>query len=304
MPPWTSSSGTAYRKCRTPPRDSTKPGAGRPANWSAPCGGLPPSYGARKSKPRWTPMGWPRDTGSSRTGLLACLCVTRACGQARRPVLHRLARLPLAAGEIRELLRCAAVGDTRLTKRDGSAPGGGVVDIDIGRQSQLHALGEAVRHHVIHAAMAADFFRHLADSLPQRGLVFLLIQIERFEGFAPRPIDVDARRIIAEDALGAGDQVDAVVGLRAADVVLELDHAALHGADQADVEIAFLVDFLPARVAGVERFEGFAPRPIDVDARRIIAEDALGAGDQVDAVVGLRAADVVLQLDHAARSEE
>src|ERR1035437_8712341 len=288
MPPWTSSSGTAYRKCRTPPRDSTKPGAGRPANWSAPCGGLPPSYGARKSKPRWTPMGWPRDTGSSRTGLLACL--------------------PLAAGEIRELLRCAAVGDTRLTKRDGSAPGGGVVDIDIGRQSQLHALGEAVRHHVIHAAMAADFFRHLADSLPQRGLVFLLIQVERFEGFAPRPIDVDARRIIAEDALGAGDQVDAVVGLRAADVVLELDHAALHGADQADVEIAFLVDFLPARVAGVELLLAVLLQPGRNGTHRDQGVEAVAAVDvhvvrhRTEAVGGVEVAVAVEVLGAAPKS--
>src|SRR5450756_876111 len=88
---------------------------------------------------------------------------------------YRLARLPLAAREIRKLLRRAAIGDTGLAEGDGSAPGRGVVDIDIGRQSQLHALGETVRHDEIHAAMAADFLRHVADSLPQGGLVFLLV---------------------------------------------------------------------------------------------------------------------------------
>ena len=51
-PPWTSSSATAYRKCRTPPRDSTKPGGGRPARWCARCAAPPPSYAPRKSKPR------------------------------------------------------------------------------------------------------------------------------------------------------------------------------------------------------------------------------------------------------------
>src|SRR4051812_5380515 len=45
-------------------------------------------------------------------------------------VLHGLARLPLAAGEIGELLGRAAVGDTGLAQRAGGAPGRGIVDVD------------------------------------------------------------------------------------------------------------------------------------------------------------------------------
>src|SRR6266702_69513 len=83
-------------------------------------------------------------------------------------------------------------------------------------------------------------------------LVFLLICVERLEGLAFGAVDVDARRIVAEDPLAAGDEVDAVVRLGAADVMLQLDHAALHGADEADIEVAFLVDLLLARIAGGE----------------------------------------------------
>src|ERR1039458_3087309 len=107
----------------------------------------------------------------SRTGLLACPTAFPASA----PYLHRLPCLPLAAREIRELLRRAAIGHASLAERDGSAPGRRVVDVNIRWQSQLHALRQAVRHRVIHAAMAADFLRHLAHLLPQRGLVFLFV---------------------------------------------------------------------------------------------------------------------------------
>jgi hypothetical protein len=63
--------------------------------------------------------------------------------------------------------------------------------------------------------------------------VFGLEFVDRLPAMiGPGTIEVDARRIVLEDPLGALDTVDPTVRPRAADVVLEEDDATLGGADE------------------------------------------------------------------------
>src|SRR5688572_30817048 len=143
----------------------------------------------------------------------------------KRPLLdrNRFARLlPAAACEVGELDRCGAFCDGDLADRSRSAPGGGVVDVHVGDESFAYALDEAVAHYVIHPAVAAKLTCSVAHLLPQIMLVLRLILVDilplmvRFCRF-----EIDTRGIVAIDAFRSLDEVDAVVGPRACDIVLD-----------------------------------------------------------------------------------
>ena len=90
----------------------------------------------------------------------------------------------------------------------------GVVHVHVGDGSFAHALYQTIRHHEVHAAVAAELAGKLAGVLPVLVFEARLVRVDRAEFLSRRAFQVNARRIIAENALGAGDQVDAVVGLR------------------------------------------------------------------------------------------
>src|SRR5688572_6728399 len=76
-----------------------------------------------------------------------------------------------------------------------------------------------------------------------------LVFIDRGPAIVLAPaLDVDARRIVLEDAPGAFDAVDAAVGSGTRYVVLEPDGAAARGLDQRGIEIATDVLLAPARI--------------------------------------------------------
>src|SRR5262245_24746872 len=58
-------------------------------------------------------------------------------------------------------------------------------------------------------------------------------------------VEVDAWRVVLEDALRSLHAVDAAVGTGAGHVVLEQDHASLRGPDERSIEIAIDVLLLP-----------------------------------------------------------
>src|SRR5947207_390289 len=92
------------------------------------------------------------------------------------PRLHAL--LPAAAGEIRERYGGAAARNRLLTQGAGRAPGSGVVDVDIGRDSLADALYQTIRHDEVHAAVAAEFARQLAGFLPELVLEARLVRVD------------------------------------------------------------------------------------------------------------------------------
>ena len=96
--------------------------------------------------------------------------------------------------------------------------------------------------------MAAQLTRQLADLLPVLVLEARLVGVDGAEFFLGGTVQENARRIVAEDPLGSGDQVDAVVGLRSCDVVLERDHPAPGRLNQARVEIAAAIHLFLARI--------------------------------------------------------
>jgi hypothetical protein len=101
--------------------------------------------------------------------------------------------------------------------------------------------------------VAAELARDLALLFPER--IFILL----FEGVdgGPRlvallPLEVDARRIVGEDSQGASNGIDAVVGMRIGDVVLEGDGEAIGCFDERRVEVAGDVLFRLTGIAGLE----------------------------------------------------
>src|ERR1022692_2461001 len=160
--------------------------------------------------------------------------------------------LPSPPREIRELHGGAAGRYRLLAQRPGGAPGRGIVHIDIRRPAFADGLYQAPGHHEIHAVVAAQFAGQLAGLLPKRMLELLLVWVERSELLLTRAVQVNPRRVVAEDALGPGNQIDAVVGLRAGGVVLQGDQPALDGPDQTAVEIALAIDLLLPRIVGRE----------------------------------------------------
>ena len=98
--------------------------------------------------------------------------------------------------------------------------------------------------------MAAGLARHLAFFLPERRLVLRLVLVERRPVVAlALTVKEKARRVVAEDALRALNQVDAVVRARRADVVLQHDGAPAGSLYHAGVVIAAPIDLFPLRVA-------------------------------------------------------
>ena len=165
----------------------------------------------------------------------------------------RLQALQASPGEVGEPHGRAARGHRHLAEGRRSAPGRGVVDVHVGGQAAAHAVDETPAHHVVHASVAA-LLRRLPELGPQRVFVLLLPLLEaRPLVFARVAVEEDARRVTAEDALGARHEVDAVVGPRVRDVVLEQDGAALGGLEQARVHVAAVVLLLPLRVSGGNR---------------------------------------------------
>src|ERR1700733_244126 len=91
---------------------------------------------------------------------------------------------------------------------------------------------------------------HRALFSPEWTLVLLLILVESRPIFlAPLSVQVDARRIISKDALGAANHIDPAVGLRIGNIVLECDHQARCSLDQGRIQVSSYVLFLPLGVA-------------------------------------------------------
>ena len=79
----------------------------------------------------------------------------------------------------------------------------------------------------------------LADAGPERMGVLGLEVVDRLESLAALlAVEVDARRIVLEDALGAANRVEAVVRGRRGDGVLQQNGLAAHRLDQRGVDVA------------------------------------------------------------------
>ena len=87
---------------------------------------------------------------------------------------------------------------------------------------------------------------------PERMLV-LLVVVDGAPGFVLiHAVDVDARGIVFEDGLGARDLVDAAVGMRRGNGVLDGDGEAGGGFDERGVEVAVRIAFFLARIVWLE----------------------------------------------------
>src|ERR1035437_5657085 len=196
----------------------------------------------------------PNLAGSTMTWAAPADASSKAMARGRIPFHYRTPNsagvLPAPAGEIRKRHGRAAFGHGCLAQRARGAPRRGVVDVDVRRDAFADRLDQTVRHHKIHAAVAAQLPRQLADLLPVWMLEPRLVGIDRSKFFLGGTVQEDARRIVAEDALGSGDQVNAVVRLRSGDVVLESDHPALGRLDEAHVEIAAAIHLFLTRIIG------------------------------------------------------
>jgi len=131
--------------------------------------------------------------------------------------------LPFAAGEVGDFDGSVSLGDGFDAEWADGRPGRGVVDVHVRWEAFAQALEEAIDHDEIHAAMAADFLGDFSLARPERMLVLL----EVVDG-APRlifvhAVDVDAGWVVLEDGFGSGDLVDAAVGVRRGDGVLDAD---------------------------------------------------------------------------------
>jgi len=75
-----------------------------------------------------------------------------------------------------------------LAQWSGRAPGGGIVNIDVGHKPSLQAIHQAVIHYVIHSAVAAHLARQLSGLLPEGMLVLLPKCVDSFPVFFFRTI--------------------------------------------------------------------------------------------------------------------
>src|SRR5699024_5316721 len=145
---------------------------------------------------------------------------------------------PPASGEVGDLH--GAPGAQRLPGQGhGGAPGGGVVDVDIGDEAQPHALHRAVDEHVVHSAVPAVVLRIVADVLPQPVVVLVQVRLGVGPGvvFVVR-LDVDPGRVVLQESPRSAEGVDPAVRTRRADVVLGPDQSAFLGADHAGDPVA------------------------------------------------------------------
>ena len=125
------------------------------------------------------------------------------------------------------------------------------IDVHVEGQAVAQAVNQAVVHHEVHAAVAADLLGYLADFLVNRVHVFIhesLAGCLRYEAVGAEVLVVghlvraDVLRLESEaldgvligEALGTGQLVLAVVGAGSHDVVVNLDHLAVGGAEEGD----------------------------------------------------------------------
>ena len=106
------------------------------------------------------------------------------------------------------------------------------------------ALDQAEAHDVVHAAVATELAGQFPLTLPERVLV-LLVDLGADKVLAAfLTLDIEARRVVHEDSPAPLNDVQAGVGARQRDRVLEDNRAALRGLDQAGVHVAAGVGFL------------------------------------------------------------
>src|SRR5262249_5315657 len=111
--------------------------------------------------------------------------------------------IPTTTRKIGKFLRSAMGRYRRFAQGRRRTPGSGVINIDVGSETTLQAIHQAVIHHVVHAPVAAGFSCHLTGFLPQRMFVFLQEGIDRLPLFSLLAIHKHPWRIVCERALGA-----------------------------------------------------------------------------------------------------
>jgi hypothetical protein len=172
---------------------------------------------------------------------------TRLCRDGRgAPVL------PMATSEIRKLYRRATQLQGCGAQRAGRRPGCRVVNIHIRRQPFLHTLQQPVKHDVVHPSVAAELLCNFTFFFPQGMLIFLPLINRTPLLLAALAVKVDARRIVGKNSLGACNFVDAAVGLRIGNIMLERDGQAVRGLDQRRVQVSGEVAVCPVRVRFVD----------------------------------------------------
>ena len=75
---------------------------------------------------------------------------------------------------------------------------------------QLH---QTVKHDVVHSAVTAKLLGYLTFPLPQWMLMLFPCVYARPIFASCLTVKVDPRRIVGEDSLSSGDDIDAVVGM-------------------------------------------------------------------------------------------
>ena len=140
----------------------------------------------------------------------------------------RFHRLPRATREVRNVDGRASPGLRLLGDLAKAAPRCEVVDVHVERQAVLQAVDPAQVHEEIHPAMSAGLLREFAGLLPERMAVLLAIGgcaravepvVELEVSLLVRTrtglvLNVDAQRIVHEDAVRALNRVDAAVWMR------------------------------------------------------------------------------------------
>src|ERR1700722_4359675 len=152
---------------------------------------------------------------------MACvvLCLTR---NGRNVSLH-----PFRLCKVRKLNRRASAAHRSYTERTDGGPGSGVIYIQIRRKPFSHALQQPIEHDEIHAAMSANLCRYLALFLPERMRILLPCINRDIRLIFILPIKVDARRVVLENSFRSGNKVNAIVGVRCRDSVLDRDGESL-----------------------------------------------------------------------------
>src|ERR1035438_2543617 len=157
----------------------------------------------------------------------------------------------------------AAFGNRRDAERHDAAPGGGIIDGQVQGQTLPQALNQSPVHHVVHTAVATRLLGLRVELLPERMAIFLVVGLQIGNPALGLSVEMKSRRVIAEGAGGAGDQIDAAVRTRLDQRELNHDGATQCGFDERGINIAAGKALPAARVVSGEGLASVAPGLLD-----------------------------------------
>src|SRR5208337_4868432 len=160
--------------------------------------------------------------------------------------------LPGASREVGNGDGRAAFGDTGDAEWHDAAPSGGIIDGQVQGQALPQALNQSPVHHVIHTAVATGRLGLGVEFLPERVAILLMVGLQICDPALRLAVEMQPRRVVAEGARSAGDQIDATVRTGLDQRELNHDGATQCGLDERGIDIAAGKALPAARVVSRE----------------------------------------------------